>query len=616
MARGKPPKPQIIELNEAELRGVLQRCRERGVDDADCQKLVHLLDAYLFVLAMVSRLKMSMKRLRTMLFGAKTETTKNVLGPNEVSPNGPLVDPTVNDSDVPTDIPASSAEPSAEPSAERSTEPITSDPHVEPITSDPPPKKPPPPGHGRHGADDFPGGEQVFVPLGDLQAGDPCPACGKGTVYDTGRPGVVIRFIGQPPIQATVYRLEKLRCHLCGKVFSAPAPAEAGSLKYDPTVASMIALLKYGSGLPFNRLRRLQEDLGIPLPASTQWHIVEAAAHEMQAVLEELIRRAAQGEVFYHDDTFMKILKLMGKNARAQALAADSGQPTPVPKAIDQATAPDNDAPDNDAPDDDPDRTGIFTSGILSTSTSGPPIALFFTGRRHAGENLRDVLRRRAAELECPIQMCDPLSRNMPADLRTILANCLAHARRKFVDVAECFPAECRHVLEALKVVYQHDAQAKEEQLSPEARLQFHQTHSGPVMEKLHDWLKRQQDEHLVEPNSGLGQSIQYFLNHWEKMTLFLRVAGAPLDNNVCERALKKAILHRKNSLFYKTQHGADVGDLFMTLIYTCEINGENPFDYLTELQLHASEAALNPGAWLPWTYRETLASLTSPANR
>ena len=133
-------------------------------------------------------------------------------------------------------------------------------------------------------------------------------------------------------------------------------------------------------------------------------------------------------------------------------------------------------------------------------------------------------------------------------------------------------------------MVYRNDAIARERNLSPEERLLFHQAESGPTMEELHVWLARQFDERRVEPNSALGGAISYLLKHWEKLTLFLRVAGAPLDNNICERALKKAILHRKNALFYKTRHGAHVGDVFMSLIYTCELCGANPFDYLTEL--------------------------------
>ena len=203
--------------------------------------------------------------------------------------------------------------------------------------------------------------------------------------------------------------------------------------------------------------------------------------------------------------------------------------------------------------------------------------------------------------------MCDALSRNLPGELQTILAHCLAHARRQFVDVYDRFPQECGHLLEALAVVYRNDAIARQRQLSPEARLRFHQQASQPTMQQRHEWLRRQFDEKRTEPNSALGGAIGYMLRHWEKLTLFLRQAGAPLDNNVCERALKKAILHRKNALFYKTQNGACVGDLFMSLIYTCQLNAANPFDYLAQLQRHADQVAASPEVWMPWNYRATM---------
>ena len=145
--------------------------------------------------------------------------------------------------------------------------------------------------------------------------GDVCPDCGQGTLYEKS-PGVLVRFVGQAPLQATVYRMQKLRCHLCGKLFTAPIPAGVGDEKYDHTVASMIGLLKYGSGLPFNRLGRLQGNCEIPLAASTQWDIVHAAASLIAPAYEELIRQAAQGEVVYNDDTTVKILELMGERAK------------------------------------------------------------------------------------------------------------------------------------------------------------------------------------------------------------------------------------------------------------------------------------------------------------
>ena len=431
-----------------------------------------------------------------------------------------------------------------------------------------------PPGHGRNGADAFESAQKVETKHRQLKSGDGCPECPKGKVYVQKEPKPLIRIVGQAPIQATVYELERLRCNLCGQVFTADPPEGVGADKYDETVGSMVAQLKYGSGMPFNRLEKLEERLGVPLPATTQWEIVEEAAELLKPAHEELIRQGAQGEIFHNDDTSMKILKL--------------------------------ERPEGDT------RTGIFTSGIVSIRGSNR-MALFFTGRQHAGENLADVWRHRASGLSAPIQMCDALSRNAPklsAGTEALLANCLSHGRRQFVDVAANFPDECRYVLETLGAVYGVDAEAREQGLSWDARLQLHQEKSGPLMEELQKWMTEQLNGNQTEPNSGLGKAMKYMLRHWHKLTLFLRQAGAPLDNNICERALKMVVLLRKNALFYRTQHGADVGDLFTSLIHTCDLNQVNSFDYLTELQRHAAKLAANPAEWMPWNYRDTLKRL------
>jgi hypothetical protein len=257
------------------------------------------------------------------------------------------------------------------------------------------------------------------------------------------------------------------------------------------------------------------------------------------------------------------------------------------------------------------ERTGVYTTGIVSQS-GGHQIALYFTGRKHAGENLAAVLAERAAALPPPIQMCDALSHNVAGEFEAIVANCIAHARRKFVEVASSFPEQCRYVLETLREVYRNDATARTEQLSPEARLAFHQEHSGPLMRGLQWSLYEQLQRRKIEPNSTLGGAVNYLLKHWGKLTRFLETAGAPLDNNLCERALKKAILHRKNSLFYKTENGAAVGDLFMSLIYTAELNKVDPFDYLVQLQCHATAITADPTSWMPWNYCDTLAGCGS----
>jgi len=546
----------IIELDMDELKDLLGRA-EAALDEEDYETIKAVVESYAYIADLVGTKDITIARLQKMLFGASTEKTATVIDGGTAPETPPS-----HDDEAATDSPEE-ADTEAGPQ------------HESPSSGE---------GHGRNGADAYHGAEKIEVSHESLKPGDDCPDCMQGTVYEVSRPGVLVRITGQAPVAAKVYRLEKLRCNLCGKIFTAQPPEGVGSRKYDATVGSMIALLKYGSGMPFNRLDGLQGNLGVPLPASTQWEIVRDQARHLEPIYAELLRQGAGGEVVYNDDTTVKILELMGKRAEQQAPTEGS-----VEAAIEKK-----------------ERTGLFTSGIVSTR-DGRRIALFFSGRQHAGENLRDVLTQRTAELAPPIQMCDALSRNLPGELETIVANCLAHGRRQFVEVVERFPEECRHVLESLSVVYRNDAIARKRKLSAAARRAFHQAESGPTMTELHAWLTRQFEDRLVEPNSSLGGAIAYMLRHWEKLTLFLRVSGAPLDNNICERALKKAILHRKNALFYKSTHGAHVGDVFMSLIYTCELCGSNPFDYLTELDRHAGRAAPNPQDWMPWNYRETL---------
>jgi hypothetical protein len=539
--------PEIVEVDGTQLEDVLRRA-EQTLDEKDCALIRAVFESYAYVADLVEDKNTTIRRLRKLFFGAGTEKTAAVVGrstdtPETVSPNAAVADTEL----CATELGVGDSDPANATLANQ--------------------------GHGRNGADAYRGAERIDVPHKSLAAGDACPHCQRGTVYENA-PGVLVRITGQPPLQATIYQLQKLRCHLCGKVYTAEPPAAAQAQKYDVTAGSMIALLKYGTGLPFNRLQGLQRNLEIPLPASTQWDIVHAFAAGITPAWEELIRQAAQGDVIHNDDTTVKILELMGQRARQADDASDST------------------------------RSGMFTSGVVATR-AGRRIALFFSGRRHAGENLAQVLRLRAEQLARPIQMCDALSRNLPGELQTIVANCLAHARRQFVDVYDRFPGECGYLLESLQVVYRNDASARQRQLSPEERLRFHQEGSRPTMQQLHAWLTRQFDEKMVEPNSALGGAIRYMLKHWERLTLFLREPGAPLDNNLCERALKKAILHRKNALFYKTRNGARVGDLYMSLIHTCELCQANPYDYLTQLMHHTDELAATPECWMPWNYRE-----------
>ena len=163
-------------------------------------------------------------------------------------------------------------------------------------------------------------------------------------------------------------------------------------------------------------------------------------------------------------------------------------------------------------------------------------------------------------------------------------------------------------MLQTYGKVFQIDQLCRTEGLSEFERLRRHQRESGPLMQELKSWMEAGLAERRIELNSGLGEAIRYMLDRWDKFTLFLRLPGAPLHNNTVERALKMAIRHRNNSLFYRSERGALVGDIYMTILYTAELQGENPFHYLTELMRHERAVTEDPVAWLPWTYRDTLA--------
>lgn len=447
-------------------------------------------------------------------------------------------------------------------------------------------KKHKPKGHGRNGVEDYPGARRQKVSHTKMIVGQQCPECGRGKLYPfrEEEPGVLVRFTASVPVEATVYEIEKLRCNACLQIYAAPLPPEAQKPKYDETVGAMIGVLRYGAGLPMNRIETLQQDFGIPLPASTQWEVIDRMVEGISPAYEELIRQGACGQVIHNDDTSMAILALCKIRQQQKQQAEEEGEPE----------------------SNENSRTGCFTTGFICVADSRR-IALFFTGEHHAGENMEALLQKRNQQLPPPIQMCDGLSRNLPKSFQTILANCMTHGRRQFVDVLDDFPEECRFVIETLKEVYRNEEIAAEKNMTPEQRLLFHQSQSKPPMEKLKGWLDEQFEQKKVEPNSGLGKAISYMQRHWEPLTLFLKVENAPLHNNIAERALKMAVLHRKNSYFFKSFRGAYVGDAVMSLVHSCRLSNANPFEYLVALQLHREKLKTNPQQWMPWNYRSTI---------
>jgi len=525
-------KPEKIDISPQELEALLERVESGSLAPGDFELIKAMAETISFLSSAVDKKGAQLARMLRALFGSKSEKAEAVLGDD-------------------TDRAGEKKETGEEEKKKRRG------------------------GNGRRAASEYTNAETVVVPHSSHKPGDSCPKCEDGVLYEQKEPSRIVRVRAETPIKATIYELQRLRCGLCGETFTAERPEGVGEAKYDESVVALIALLKYGMGLPLYRLDKLQAALGVPLASSTQWDILEKNIERYRPVVDELCREAALGDVVHNDDTSVKVLDLMGKRREKN-------------------------------PPDDSKRTGMYTTGIVSRRGERT-IALYFSGSRHAGENLDRLLALRPHGTKPPVQMCDGLSHNAPAEAETLLGNCLVHGRRRFVEVIENFPDEVRHVIEELGKVYEVDERAREEKLSDRDRLRLHRRESGPRMKKLKRWLDALVEEKKVEPNSSLGDAIEYVTKRWDELTLFLREPGAPLDNNIVERALKRAILHRKNSLFYKSQKGAEVGDSFMSLIHSTELAGENPFEYLHAIALHATRASEAPSEWMPWNFREAL---------
>jgi hypothetical protein len=526
----------VLELQLEELYALAERLDSYELERGDYPTLRAIIEAVVLQYHAAQGRDISMQRVLRMMFGAGTEKTRHVL------------------------------------KAERKTKPGAAN----KSKGKPKGRRK---GHGRRPASDYWGAEHQAVAHPELKVGDRCPACERANLYDPKRPSQIIRLAAQPLVAATLYELERLRCAGCGKTFSAPPPTEAAEQKYDPNVGPMLAVQRYGYGMPMNRIEQMQEDYGIPLPAGTQWELIRDTYREVYPVWPELLRQAAEAYLFHNDDTVTKIL------AVAQEIREEAQEDSGGGKR----------------------RTGVFTTGIIA-QRHDVTIALFFSGRQHAGENLQDLLDKRPDHLPVPIQMSDGLNRNIPATTETHQANCNSHARRGFVDLVNHFPKDSAHVLETFGRLYENEAQTK--LMDPEQRLLFHQQHSAGLMADFKTWLERRMEGTDVEPNSALGGAINYIIKRWEKLTLFLRKPGVPIDNNAAERVLKTSIRHRNNSLFYNTLNGALIGDMFMSFIHTCRFCGAVPFHYFLTLRKHAKQLAENPAAWMPWNYKITMQTI------
>lgn len=523
------PIPKRITLKPEEAEALCTKIRDNSLDASDVELLIGLVNGGAWVQHQLEEGKLTIRRLQK-LFGVTTERLRNYKNKLQSSTS------TLSDKAVP------------------------------------------PKGHGRLPESAYAGAEDVEVSHPDLSPGDECPevACG-GKLYEIKDAPIIIRIEGHPIASAKRYKLESLRCTICQTIFTAPIPAGVHPTeKYDEGIKSLLLVNKYFTAVPFYRQEALQNFLGVPFPASTQWDVIKSTLPVIKPVYKALLRTAANAKGFYVDDTHAKILEQLKTNKKAAH-----------PK----------------------DKKGCYTTGILSVHDDYD-IYLFITDSQAAGRSFDRLWKERDPELPTPFFICDGLTACIPQDVNEslyLLCHCLSHARRKFYDLQGCYEELAETVLGLIGTVYANDKATKENDMSEDARLLYHKTHSLPVMTELKAYLENYSKTHLAEPNGSAGKAIDYLLKRWDKFMHFTEHPGVPLDTNILEQALKIPIRNRKNALFYKTAFGAEMAGFAQSLIFTAAQNNVNPHDYLTSLLKNASDVIDNPEAWLPWNYKERL---------
>lgn len=423
-------------------------------------------------------------------------------------------------------------------------------------------------GHGRLSEAAYTGATNVEHPLGAFKPGDGCPSCGKGKLFKSEVRKILV-LMARAPIDAMRYLLDVMRCSSCGKTFE-DQPAQAQWGKHHPSANAGLVLMRYGLGVPGYRLQTWQSHMGIPLPDATQWDMIKKVGTSMIPIFLVLEYLLAQSPQVSLDDTGLKVLALLQEFKSATKKA----------------------------------RHGCHATCIHGEH-QGQKIILYHVGRQHAGENIQQLLDLRSPSLNAPVQVGDGSACNTAHHHKTVEANCHAHAFRKFRDAHGVHPDLVDYILYSIGQLFSNDRETKS--MGGQQRLEYHQIHSGPLMDKLKHVLCAMLEEQIVEVNSSLGNAITYVNQRWEGFTEFLRTPGVPLDNNETERLLKDAIRYRKNSGFFKTVNSARLASIIMSILATTIACGSEPMDYLTQLQIYESDVKHDPQLWLPWNYKDRL---------
>jgi transposase len=550
--KGRNAKPKIVKITPEQLHQLTEAIRASNLDPKIGEMLIDNISGNQWLVVALEKGQLSIKKLRA-LFNITTESSKNR---KSRKPDGDKAFDNTGAADEPPET--------------------TNDNHGNQLTLTPKKRK----GHGRIKASAYEGAEVVEVLHPDLTRGGSCPEefC-DGKLYELSEPGIMLQITGSPSAQATHYQLQKLRCSVCELIFTAPLPEGVEDVKYTTSLIAMLMINKYFMSIPLYRQENLQNYLGVPLPASTQWELMAEQKEVLKALYHAFEYDGAQARGISIDDTKARILEQIAKNKKAQKKR---------------------------------DKASCYTTGIVCAHDDHLSY-IFVTDNQTAGKSVAPFLRLRNPKLPVPYLMCDALTANIPHEISEdlyLLCHCLTHARRQFYELPNGYDDLADEVMRMIGKIYDHDASAKT--MSAEERLAYHQQHSQPIMDELHAYLSKQEKE--FEPNGVAGCAINYILKRWTELTQFLRHAYIPLDTNLTERALKLIIQIRKSCMFYKTLNSAKIAGYIQTALYSAAQNDVNPYQYIKAVLDNKEAVIKDPDKWLPWNFQKTLAGL-EPGN-
>jgi predicted nucleic acid-binding Zn ribbon protein len=434
-------------------------------------------------------------------------------------------------------------------------------------------------GHGRNSHTAFEKASDIWHSLPESILASLCDKCGGSLKKSLPQIQIVVK--GQPNFVAEKHISERVICKCCNRSIVAPTPTIKGgigkSVIYAPSAAAMLIVLHYGAYIPFNRIDLMHKSWGTPFASSNQWEVVVVAYDRLKPLFDAIVEYAIFNVLGIRFDDTGSIIWTLKKSIKDEL-----SKPGVNPKSV---------------------RTGINASAMLMETPEGL-ITLFFTGLHHAAEIFEKLLEKRDPEALPLNKVTDHANKNYISDNDSVINGaCHTHIYLKFLPAKGVWPDEYSIVAEAYHNIYQNDQYAKDQKMSPQDRLVYHQNNSTKWLNKIHEVCSELLKAKKIDRSDVIWPAVSIVVNQWPLMKRFLEVPGILLDTNDVERTLIQIVKYLAASFGYKTENGAEKGDMAMSLITTAKSFGLEPVEYIRVCLENYEDLAINPTNYLPWNF-------------